>query len=351
MQTPAHWSRRGATALALLPLAALHFLVTALRRALFRAGLLASHRMPVPVIVVGNVTAGGTGKTPFVLWLVAQLRLDGWHPGIVTRGYGGRGPEPALVPGDGDPRECGDEPVLLARRAGCPVWRGRDRVAAGRALLAAHPGCDVIVSDDGLQHYRLTRDVEIALVDGSRGFGNGLPLPAGPMREPAGRLAACDLVVVKLPRRAALSLPGDACGMQLGPVALRSLVAGAPDLPPDAFAGQRVHAVAGIGDPAQFFETLRRLRMEPVPHPFPDHHDYQPADLAFDDDLPIVTTEKDAVKSGPFEAARTWVLVVDAQLDASVAGRILARLPHGPGPQAARDPRGPADQGSPGLRP
>jgi len=326
VNAPSHWRHRGPLAIALLPLAFLFRLLAFTHRSLYRLGLLRVEVLPVPVVVVGNVTVGGTGKTPLVLWLVAELRRCGLAPGIVTRGYGGTGPEPGPVATDADPRLCGDEPVLLARRSGCPVWRGRDRAAAARALLAAHPGCDVIVSDDGLQHHRLARTVEIAVVDGTRGFGNGWMLPAGPLREPVSRLDRCDVVVVKEPRSTELDVPSGAIGMRLVPGRWQRLDDPAITQDARAFAGQRVHAVAGIGAPAQFFDTLAALGIDAVPHPFPDHHRFSAADLAFPDDAPIAMTEKDAVKCAAFATARMWVLPVDATLDASLVDRILQTL-------------------------
>lgn len=324
MNTPRHWSRLGPTALALLPLAVLFACVAALRRKLFRLGAFASFRLPVPVVVVGNITAGGTGKTPFALWLVADLRAEGFTPGIVTRGYGGTGPEPSAVPPDGDPAICGDEPVLLARRGGCPVWRGRDRVATGRALLAAHPDCNVIVCDDGLQHYRLRRDAEIVLIDGARGVGNGLPIPAGPLREPVSRLRSADAVVIngagakRLPHGHAMRLVGTRLSNLRDATRVDDLA---------TWRGRRVHAVAGIGNPGRFFDSLRAAGLDPIEHAFPDHHAYAPADLDFGDgDVAVVMTEKDAVKCAPFAQPQWWVLPVDADVDAAVARVVAAKL-------------------------
>jgi tetraacyldisaccharide 4'-kinase len=326
VNAPAHWRRRGPLALALLPLAVVFGCAAAIHRWLFRIGVLRVESLPVPVVVVGNITAGGTGKTPLVLWLVAELRRRGMHPGIVTRGYGGTGPEPAPVTATSDAALAGDEPVLLARRAACPVWRGRDRAAAGRALLAAHPECDVIVSDDGLQHHRLARAVEIAVVDATRGFGNGFLLPAGPLREPTSRLARCDIVVVKEPRAGAVDVPVDAIAMRFAPGRWRRVDDPTVTLDVAAFAGRRVHAVAGIGVPEQFFAAIAALGADVVPHAFPDHHAYVARDLAFPGDAPIAMTEKDAVKCAAFATARMWVLPVDAILDASIADRILQTL-------------------------
>ena len=327
--TPAHWTRVGPTALALLPLALLFAAITALRRSLFRSGLLQTVRLRVPVIVVGNITAGGTGKTPLVLWLVARLAVNGFRPGIVTRGYCAVDAGPAEVAPSGDPRDQGDEPVLLAQRSGVPVWRGADRVAAANALLAANPGCNVIVSDDGLQHYRLARDIEIALVDGASGFGNGLLMPAGPLREPPSRLARCDFLVIKGASRTALPLPRPAVAMSLAPGRFRNLLDPATTVDAAAFGHRVLHAVAGIGRPQQFFDTLAALGLRFERHPFPDHHAYSAVDFAFAGSATVVMTEKDAVKCAAFATMNFWVLPVDAVLPEGFLERVLERLRHG----------------------
>lgn len=330
-----HWQRTGAVALALLPLAALFAALAALRRALFALGVLRSVRLPVPVVVVGNITAGGTGKTPLVTWLARELMAGGRRPGIVTRGYGGRAPGPERVEPGSDPSRAGDEAVLLAQECGCPVFRGADRVAAARALLAAHPETDVLLSDDGLQHYRLDRDLEIAVLDGMRGLGNGLPLPAGPLREPASRLARCSFLVVKAPERAALP-PHPARGaMGMEPGRLRSLCDASRTLDPGALSGLRVHAVAGIGNPEHFFFTLRALGIRFEGHPFPDHHRWQARDLRLPEAQAVLMTAKDAVKCARFADPRCWVLPVQARLDPPFAAALLAAIPHGPRSQAA----------------
>jgi tetraacyldisaccharide 4'-kinase len=307
-----------------LPFAVVFWLVVAARRLLFRTGLLRTTRLPVPVVVVGNISAGGTGKTPLAIWLCQWLREHGYRPGIVTRGYGGSG-ELREVFAHTAPAEVGDEPVLLARRTGCPVWAGRDRVAAARALLATHPDCNVIVSDDGLQHYRLRRDVEIVVVDGNRGFGNGLPLPAGPLREPRSRLAHVDAIVVNGPARNdtsgyAMRLEGTRFRNLLDPGRLRE----AAD-----FRGLPVQAVAGIGNPQRFFEHLRGVGLEFSARAFPDHHDFTATDLAFAGET--VMTEKDAIKCERFARETFWVLAVDAQVDPRLGALVLEKLkaPHG----------------------
>lgn len=328
--TPDHWNRIGLPALALLPLALLYAIVTAARRGLFRAGVLRAIRLPVPVIVVGNITAGGTGKTPMVLWLAAELAAHGFSPGIVTRGYRATDKGPACVPVGGDPLIHGDEPVLLAQRSACPVWRGADRVAAAHALLAANPACNLVISDDGLQHYRLFRDVEIALVDGATGVGNGLPIPSGPLREPVRRLARADLVVVKGRPAVPLALSVETTPMTLVPGRFRNLRDPALQVAPAAMGDRPIHAVAGIGRPQQFFDTLSALDLRFQEHPFPDHHVFTAADFAFAGSDTVVMTEKDAVKSARFATKDFWALPVDAVLPEGFLDRVLERLRHGP---------------------
>ncbi|MEO8157698.1 MAG: tetraacyldisaccharide 4'-kinase [Betaproteobacteria bacterium] len=319
-----HWYRLSWLSILLLPVAALFACVVALRRALYRAGILISYRLPVPVVVVGNITAGGTGKSPLVLWLCDMLREQGYVPGIVSRGYGGRGHTMAVRPGT-TAEVAGDEPVLLARRSACPVWIGRDRAAAARALLAVNPDCNVIISDDGLQHYRLRRDFEIAVIDGGRGTGNGLPLPAGPLRENVGRLANVDAVVVNGDGVApATGVPGFA--MTLEGSVFRNLLNPAFQQAAGAFHGKRIHVVAGIGNPARFFDHLRRLGLSFAAHAFADHHTYTQADLAFDDADAIIMTEKDAIKCLRFARENHWVIPVDARVDPLLGKLILEKL-------------------------
>lgn len=275
-------------------------------------GVLPTHRLPVLVIVVGNVRLGGSGKTPLVMWLAQTLRAAGERPGILSRGHGGERAKakaaPVPVNAQSDPAQVGDEPVMLAQRCAVPVWVGVDRVAAGRALLSAHPDCTVLICDDGLQHQALARDLEIALVD-ARGFGNGWLFPAGPLREPATRLNRVDAVVVRETKHM------DGFAMQLVPRGLVNLVDPARTLPLTALHDQRVHAVAGIGVPQRFFAQLRAFGMQVIEHPFDDHHPFVAADLHFDDAHPVILTEKDAVKCTAFAQAHWWSLPVDAELD------------------------------------
>ncbi|MCL4801869.1 MAG: tetraacyldisaccharide 4'-kinase [Burkholderiales bacterium] len=313
-----HWYRLSWLSLLLAPAAVAFGAAVAVRRALYRRGLLRAARLAVPVVVVGNLVAGGTGKTPLVLWLVHELARRGLRPGIVSRGHGGATAAPRPVPAAGDPADYGDEPVLLAERARAPVWIGRDRAAAARALLAAHPACATIVCDDGLQHYALARDFEIAGRD-ARGAGNGLLLPAGPLREP--RTRAVDAWVVN----GAPAAPGE-YAMRLLPAGFRRVDASGAAVPPDSLAGTRLHAVAGIGHPARFFAQLRALGLAPAEHPFPDHHAYRPADLDFAECDLVLMTEKDAVKCRSFGRSDLVALRVDAEVDRALADRVEARI-------------------------
>jgi tetraacyldisaccharide 4'-kinase len=310
--------------IALLPAAIVFRLASALRKSAYRRGLFRSERLGAPVIVVGNITAGGTGKTPLVIWICAFLRERGFRPGIVSRGHGGAGGT-LDVRTDANPAAVGDEPALLAIRTGCPVWVGHDRVAAARALLSAHPECNVLVSDDGLQHYRLRRNIEIAVVDAMRGLGNGLPIPSGPLREPASRLEEVDAVVFNGDGKAAA---GGARGfaMSLQGAEFRNLLNPALTQDATAFLGLRVHALAGIGNPGRFFEHLQRLGLAFTAHPFPDHHAFVASDLEFDGADAIIMTEKDAIKCQSFARANHWVLAVDARVDSRLGRLILDKL-------------------------
>lgn len=332
-RSPRHWSRRGIVAVLLLPLSLVFILLAAARRALYRAAVLRVQRLPVPVIVVGNIAVGGSGKTPVVAWLVEALREAGFRPGIVSRGYGGRVESAGVVPPDGDAARFGDEPVLLARLTGCPVAVGRDRPAAGRSLLAAHPEIDVLVSDDGLQHYALAREVEVVVVD-EQVLGNRWRLPSGPLREGIDRLARADLVIAHGALSAALrAAAGDVPVTQMRLVGeVLERLDGCGSRPLSDFAGRRVHAVAGIGRPQRFFEQLSVAGLEVVPHAFPDHHPFVADDLVFDEDLPRILTAKDAVKCAPFAPSDTWVLPVAASIDATASQRIVEKLKHGTPP-------------------
>ena len=324
------YSRRG-WCLTLIPLSLLFNLLSGLRRRLYAWGWLQSTRLSVPVIVVGNLTAGGTGKTPLVIWLVEMLRAHGNRPGVVSRGYGADGTGAAEVGPDGNPADSGDEPVLLARRTGCPVWVGRRRVEAAVGLLKQHPEVNVIVADDGLQHYALARDMEIVVVDGSRGFGNGWLLPTGPLREGTGRLGLVDAVVVN-GEQGLDGVSSPVYTMTLEGQQFSNLSNPARRESAGAFHGHVVHALAGIGNPDRFFETLSRLGLEIVRHPFPDHHVFRAEDLP---EGTVVMTEKDAVKCAPYARADTWFFAVDARVSEGLEHQILNRLESKHGQQAA----------------
>ena len=304
----------------LLPLSLLYQLVSTLRKTAYQRGWLTQHKMRVPVIVVGNISVGGTGKTPFVLWLCEQLKRAGYHPGIISRGYGGKARHyPLDVNVQTTPAEAGDEPVLIARRSACPVVVDPDRSAAAVHLLSQQ-ACDVIISDDGLQHYALARDIEICLIDGERRFGNKLCLPAGPLREPVSRLQTVDFVVY---HGATLSQHHQ---MQLEASDWHNLADPSQKRPLSAFQQQEVHAVAGIGHPQRFFDLLCQQGIIVHPHAFGDHHDFQAKDLNFADELPVLMTEKDAVKCLSFARPHHWFLPVTACIDDSLAQAILNKL-------------------------
>ncbi len=317
----AAWYGRPGWLQALLPLEGLYRGITALRRSRLQRRQSAS---PVPVIVVGNITVGGTGKTPLVIALCQWLRQQGYRPGVVSRGYGGNAQQyPLAVDANSKPAEAGDEPCLIAQRSACPVVVSPLR-NAGVDLLVSDHRCDVVVSDDGLQHYRMPRDLEIVVVDGQRGLGNGHCLPVGPLREPPARLSEVDFVVVNggsAEPELAAALP-----MQLRSGELWSLRGGERQQAADWAQSRRVHAVAGIGNPQRFFEALAELGFEVIAHPFADHHPFVAADLVFDDSLPVIMTEKDAVKCRAFAQPNWWALGVDAELPPAFYSKIGDRL-------------------------
>ena len=315
-----HWQQKTWLSTALLPLAGLYCLLMGIRRLAYRLGVLRTLRLSVPVIVVGNITVGGTGKTPLVIWIAQLLRQKGWRPGIITRGYGGNARNwPLQVLADSDPRRAGDEPVLLARQAGCPVVAGPDRVADADMLVLEHR-CNVIISDDGLQHYRLGRNIEIAVLDGVRRFGNGRCLPAGPLREPRKRLQRVQARVAN-----GVAQEGE-IGMQLETQAVYNLLSGVSISPAEFGNGDPVHAVAGIGHPARFFQHLRDLGFAVIEHAFADHHAYRPSDVDYPENTRVIMTEKDAVKCQAFARANHWYLTVKAKPEPPLAILILKLL-------------------------
>jgi tetraacyldisaccharide 4'-kinase len=304
----------------LAPLSGLYRLAVWGRRLAFRRGWFESWRLPLPVVVVGNLTVGGTGKTPLVLWLSDFLRRQGWKPGIILRGYGGSAQDwPRWVTAASDPRELGDEAVLLAQKSGGPVVAGPDRVAAGR-LLGERGGCDIILADDGLQHYRLQRDLEILVIDGARGFGNGFCLPAGPLREPISRGRGISLQVCT-----GGSWPG-AEPLVLLPGDLVNLHQPGRTLPLANLRHHRVTAVAGIGNPERFFAQLRQAGLHLDERPYPDHYDFTAADVATWPPGPVIMTEKDAVKCLSLAGESHWFLPVEAVPSAAFEHQLSVAL-------------------------
>ncbi|MCP5159493.1 MAG: tetraacyldisaccharide 4'-kinase [Gammaproteobacteria bacterium] len=307
-------------AVLLWPLSVLFGMVVRLRRRFYQLGLLKSEAVGAPVIIVGNISVGGTGKTPLVAWLVTLLREQGYQPGIISRGYGGESKQwPRHVTADTDPRQVGDEPVLLAQRCCCPVVVGPDRVAAAQALFGTYD-CNVIISDDGLQHYRLRRDIEIAVVDGLRRLGNGACLPAGPLREPPSRLQKVDFVIgngAASDNEYLMSLRGETALNLVDPLVSVTLA---------GFRKSTVHAVAGVGNPRRFFNYLRHARLHLIEHPFPDHYFFGLKDLRFPQDLPVLMTEKDAIKCRAFASEDWWYVPVNAHLDPEFEEELLKRL-------------------------
>lgn len=301
-------------------LASIYGALSSARRSLYRRQILQSVRLPVPVIVVGNISVGGAGKTPLTLALIDGLKARGFAPGVISRGYGGSARDPILVDLQSDPSIVGDEPALIARTAGVPVAVGRDRVAAARLLRgAASP--DVLIADDGLQHYALCRDVEICVIDGERRFGNGRLLPAGPLREPLSRLDGIDFLVCNGGQAEA----GEVAMTLFGDMAL-ALVDPQRRHPLRDFAGGSVHAVAGIGNPARFFAQLRAEGLDVIEHAFEDHFAFSANDLEFGDALPVLMTAKDAVKCQAFARAHHWQVPVRAQLPAPFFDAVAQRL-------------------------
>lgn len=348
-----HWYEPSLLSTLLLPLAWLFCFVAIVRRFCYRHSIFKSHQLPVPVIVVGNITVGGTGKTPLIVTIVEHLKEQGFHPGIISRGYGGKATTwPQQVTATSDPVLVGDEPVLLAQRCHCPISVSADRPAAARALLDKHQ-CDVIISDDGLQHYALRRDIEIVVIDAVRGFGNGRCLPAGPLREPVRRITTASFIVKNVVRNEVNNAVTNAVNHAVNNEAdnevtnvatnvaskvatnvinhapsadneyeMTMLLGDALDLgganlskPLTEFSATTVHAVAAIGNPARFFKQLKNIGIKVVEHPFLDHYGYAARDICFDDQLPVLMTEKDAVKCRKFAQTGHWFVPAMAKIN------------------------------------
>lgn len=326
------WYRNRWWSIFLLPLSLLFYVVTAIRRRQLRAQS-KQLDIDIPIIIVGNITVGGTGKTPLLISIVEKLKQQGYSPGIVSRGYGSKAPHyPYEVTIDSPIAHAGDEPWMVAQRTQCPVYIDADRPAAVRGLVENH-FCDLIISDDGLQHYRLPRDIEIAVVDGSRGLGNGRLLPAGPLRETASRLSSVDYLVINGSAKHPRIPDRKKYEMQLKPVEWRRVYDGSSvQLGEQPWYGE-AHAIAGIGNPGRFFKTLSELEVSFIEHRFADHHQYCAADLEFDDDLPVLMTEKDAGKCRAVLKQKAnvdislidqfWYLVVVADVSDEFIGNLI----------------------------
>ncbi|MGV8922130.1 MAG: tetraacyldisaccharide 4'-kinase [Thermomonas sp.] len=327
-QPPAWWYDGSSPPIHARLLSVVYATVIALRRRLYRSGIKRSRHPGVPVIVVGNIVAGGTGKTPLTIAIVQRLRAAGFTPGVASRGHGRINEKvPRWVDAGSDAALSGDEPLLIAHSTGTKVRVDRDRLAAAKALAKA--GCNVIVCDDGLQHYRLARDIEIEVVDVRRRYGNGRLLPAGPLREPIERAADCTFRVLNMGVMDDAAMP-PASGLGEWPMRLQVIEAlpilGGRSQALAAFAGQRVHAVAGIGDPERFFATLREQGIAVVPHAFPDHHAYRAKDLDFGSPLPVLMTEKDAVKCAGFAGTQWYSVPVQARMPETFWTALLDKL-------------------------
>ncbi|MBL4827487.1 MAG: tetraacyldisaccharide 4'-kinase [Spongiibacteraceae bacterium] len=318
----------------LWPLSMLYRCLVRIRRNLFRWGILTSWQSPVPVIVVGNISVGGTGKTPLVVALVKALQALGLRPAIISRGYSSNAPSyPLHVYPDSSAEHAGDEPLLLAIKTQVPVVIGADRVSAAQSLLSCH-SCDVILSDDGLQHYALGRDIELLVLDGQRMFGNQMCLPAGPLRESVSRIGQCDFIVSNGEPSAPLITSVPSFTMALKATGFERVATGNKN---DSAVGlldwpysKQVHAVAGIGNPGRFFNSLTALGFTVIEHRFSDHHQYKVEDLQFSDELPIMMTEKDAVKvQGLGQGShleKCWFVPVNAVIDKGLLALIGKRV-------------------------
>ena len=304
----------------LMPLGFLFSDVVRFRKFLYRTGLLKKHQLSVPVIVVGNITVGGTGKTPLTIWLAEFLQAAGYKPGIISRGYGGNADVwPQCVTAESDPLAVGDEALLMAKQAACPVAVGPLRVEAAKMLIE-QAQCDIILSDDGLQHYSMHRDIEIVVIDGERRFGNGYCLPAGPLREPIDRIKTVDLVIVN----GEPSEEGELSMHLLGDELINCLTGEIKKL--TEFKGLACHALAGIGNPQRFFKLLGSAGLLCKGHSFPDHHQYTVSDILWGDDKPVLMTEKDAVKCTAFVNHQHWYLPVKAAPEPLFSEQLLNLL-------------------------
>ncbi len=322
------WYSQNILAWLLLPLSWLFCLIALLRKKLYQTGMLSSRKPAMPVIIVGNISVGGAGKTPLIIALCELLQQNKLRPGVVSRGYGGKISATHDVSDTDHAADVGDEPLLIHQRTLCPVVIGADRAAAAD-YLTQHHSCDLILSDDGMQHYGLQRDAEIAVVDFSRLHGNGFCLPAGPLREPVSRLRAVDMVAYHHPAAADIHTLTASEKLQpafyLSVTGVRNLVTD-EIISLDAFTGQCVHAVAGIGHPQRFFTSLRDAGVTVIEHAFADHYAFRATDIEFGDALPVLMTEKDAVKCRDFATDKCWAVTVEARMNSALQQQFLQIL-------------------------
>lgn len=314
------WQKKNFLAYLLWPLSFIYRIFIFVRRKFYQFHFLKINYLSIPVIVVGNITIGGTGKTPVVIALALFLKEKGWRPGIISRGYGGNTKHfPCLVHQNSNAREVGDEPILIAQHTGCPTIIDPDRSRGAKSLLK-RSNCNIVISDDGLQHLSFGRNIEIVVVDGERRFGNNFCLPAGPLREPVSRLNSVDFVISK---GTAQTNEFKLC---LIPDYFYQLIQTKNKQSKEYFLGKKVHAVAGIGNPDQFFKALRKLGLNIIEHPFPDHYLFKPRDFNYGDDAIVIMTEKDAVKCVGFVDARLWCLRTTIALDNNFLNTIFNRV-------------------------
>lgn len=329
------WQSYGLAHCLLIPLSWLYGVLSWLRCQLYRHHLLKSYRLTVPVIVVGNIHVGGTGKTPMVIYLIQALKQAGYQPGVISRGYGGK--HTGQVSLDSDPAQCGDEPLVIARQTQCPLWVNPDRVAAGQALLSAYPECDVLISDDGLQHYRLQRDIELVMVDSSRQYVNQL-LPAGPLREPYSRLKCVDAIIETGSAQSQETHNGNSPPTHAAHFVMRLQVTQINSLDdqrhtlPEVLRQEKIMALAGIGNPQKFFNTVQQLGVNAEQRVFDDHHRYTQQDFADLYGYTLLMTEKDAVKCRHLKLPNAWYVAVTAEVQpmspAQASQTLLALVQH-----------------------
>ena len=320
-----YWYTQNVIAWLLLPVSWLYCALVKIRQFLYRSKILSSSKLNRPVVIVGNLTVGGTGKTPLLIALCEMLKQKGYSPGVISRGYTsntGTGVIEGVhqVSGRDTAEQVGDEPLLIVQKTHCPVVVGQNRAAAGRYLLENNT-CDIVLSDDGLQHYKLQRDLELVVIDSSRKFGNGFCIPAGPLREPVSRLDSVDIVIT---HNTGVSVDNESTFALFFDKPINIYTTECKAL--DEFKAAKCHAVAGIGHPQRFFNQLKANGLDIIEHAFPDHYSYKPEDLSFGDDLAIIMTEKDAVKCVALSLENIWAVPVTAKLTESLKSRILVSI-------------------------